>query len=71
MTIELPASVEKELHALAVTQSRDMGEILEEAVRLYIEAAAITDLGAADIAEAQVALVDELRGVEKWKDGSE
>jgi predicted transcriptional regulator len=71
MTIELSASVEEELRALAVTQRRDMGEILEEAVHLYIEAAAITDLDAAEVAEAQVALVSELRGVEEWKDGRE
>lgn|SRR5215213_1355637 len=69
MTIELPASVEKELRALAVTQSRDIDEILEEAVRLYIGAAAITDLHAAEVAETQIALVSELRGIEEWKDG--
>lgn len=66
MTIELPASVEEELRTLAVTQSRDMGEILEEAIRLYIDAAAITDLDAAEVAEAQITLVSELRGVEEW-----
>ena len=71
MTIELPARVEEELRVLAVTQSRDMGEILEDAIRLYIEASAITDLGAAEVAEAQVALVGELRGIEEWKDGRE
>ena len=71
MTIELPASVEEELRTLAVTQSRDMGEILEEAIRLYIDAAAITDLDAAEVAEAQVTLVSELSGVEEWKDGRE
>jgi predicted transcriptional regulator len=57
MTVELPPSVEKELRALAVTQSRDIGEILEEAVHLYIEAATITDLNAAEVAEAQATLV--------------
>lgn len=50
MNFELPASVEEELRALAVTQSRDMGEILEEAVRLYIEATNITDLDAEEVA---------------------
>jgi hypothetical protein len=57
MTVELPASVEKELRTLAVTQSRDIGEILEEAVLLCIDASAITDLNAAEVAEAQVTLV--------------
>lgn len=69
MTVELPASVERELRALAVTQSRDIGELLEEAVRLYIEASAITDLNSAEVAAAQLVLVSELRGVEEWKDG--
>ena len=71
MTIELPARVEEELRVLAVTQSRDMGAILEDAIRLYIEASAITDLGAAEVAEAQMALAGELRGIEEWKDGRE
>jgi predicted transcriptional regulator len=69
MTIELPATVEKELRDLAVTQSRDVGEVVEEAVRQYLEAAAITDLDAADVAEAQMKLVGELQGFHEWKDG--
>ena len=62
MTVELPASIERELHDLAVVQSRDISELLEEAVRLYLEAAAITDLDSAQVGEAQVALAGELRG---------
>jgi len=69
MTIELPASVEKELHDLAVTQSRDIGELVAEAVRQYLEATAITDLDADEVAEAQVTLVGELRGIHEWKGG--
>jgi len=63
MTIELPARVEEELRVLAVTQSRGMGEILEDAIRLYIEASTITDLAAAEVAEAQERLVAEGRMV--------
>lgn len=44
MTIELPATLERELRDLAEVQGRDMGEIVEEAVRLYLEASAVTDL---------------------------
>lgn len=40
MTIGLPASLEKELEHLAVTQGRDLGELVEEAVRQDIEALA-------------------------------
>jgi predicted transcriptional regulator len=66
MTVELPARVEEELRGLAVAQRREMADILEDAIRLYLEASAITDLGAAEVAEAQVALVGELRGIEEW-----
>lgn len=61
MTIELSASIERELRNLAVLQSRDVCELVEEAVRQYLEAAAITDLDTADVAETQAALAGELR----------
>jgi len=64
MTIDFPATLEKELHDLAVMQSRDIGEIVEEAVRQYLEAAAITDLDSDQVGETQVALAGELRGIE-------
>jgi predicted transcriptional regulator len=69
MSVELPASVEKELRDLAVVQSRDISDLVEEAVRHYIEAAAITDLEPEDVSEAQVTLVGELRDIQEWKDG--
>jgi predicted transcriptional regulator len=61
MTIELSPSVETELQHLAVAQHRDICELVEEAVRQYIEAASITDLDSAAIGEAQVKLAGELR----------
>lgn len=69
MTIELTARVEKELRDLAGTQSREISELVEEAIRQYLEAAAITDLEAAEVAEAQVKMAGEFRGVPGWKDG--
>ena len=63
MTVELPPQVEMELNDLAVHQGRGVDEIVEEAVRQYLEAAAITDLSAAEVAETQAALVPELRGI--------
>jgi len=69
MSIELPATVEKELRDLAVTQRRDPHELVEEAVRLYLEAAAITDLTVEEVGETQLALAGELRGLPEWKDG--
>lgn len=68
MTVELPARVEQELRGLAVAQRRDMADILEDAIRLYLEASAITDLGSAEVAEAQAALIGELRGIDEWKE---
>jgi predicted transcriptional regulator len=69
MTIELSATVERELRDLAMMQRRDVGEIVEEAVRKYLEASAITDLEPGQIAEAQAKLMGELRGISEWKDG--
>jgi hypothetical protein len=63
MTIELPAGVEQELKHLAVTQRRDIGELVEEAIRQYLEADAITDLDSCAIGETQVKLSSELRDV--------
>ena len=69
MSIELPATVEKELQDLAVMQRRDIHDLVEEALRLYLEAAAITDLTGEEVGETQLALAGELRGLPAWKDG--
>jgi predicted transcriptional regulator len=71
MTIELPPSMEEQLRDLAGRQGRDICVLVEEAVREYLEAAAITDLDSAEVAEAQVALVGELCEVPEWKGGRE
>ncbi len=69
MTVELTGSVEAQLRDLALEQGRDVGALVDEAVRAYLEAAAITDLEPAEVAAAQVALVGELRELPEWKDG--
>lgn len=69
MTVELTGSVEAQLRDLASKQGRNVGVLVEEAVREYLEAAAITDLDPAEVAETQVALMDELGGISEWKDG--
>jgi len=71
MTIELPATVEKELRDLAGVQRRDIGELVEEAVRQYLDFSMITDLDADQVAETQMALVGELREIPEWKAGRE
>ncbi len=68
MTIELAASVEEQLQDLASRQGRNIDVLVEEAVRDYLEAAAITDLDPAEVAEAQVALLGELAEIPAWKD---
>ncbi len=60
MTVELTGTVEEQLRDLASRQGRNISLLVEEAVRGYLEAAAITDLDPAEVAEAQVALIGEL-----------
>ena len=69
MTIELSDRVEEPLRTLAERQNREIGAVVEDAVRQYLEAEAITDLDPAQIAEAQLALAGELRGIVPWKGG--
>jgi hypothetical protein len=71
LTIQLKGSVEKELRDLAVRQGRDIGALVEEAVREYLLMASITDLGGSEAAETQVQLLGELRGVPGWTGGLE
>ncbi len=60
MTVELAGHVEEQLRDLASRQGRNIDLLVEEAVRGYLETAAITDLDPAEVAEAQVALMGEL-----------
>ncbi|MGH8584973.1 MAG: hypothetical protein ACREWE_01885 [Gammaproteobacteria bacterium] len=69
MSIELPMGVEEQLRGLAATQGRDVVELVEEAVRLYLEAATITDVAADEVADAQAALIAELPNISDWKAG--
>lgn len=61
MTVEISLGVEKELRDLAVAQNRDIGELVQEAIQRYLEAAARSDLEPGDIAETQLKLLGELR----------
>lgn len=67
MTIELASTVEEQLRALAVRQGRAIAALVEEALLEYLVAASITDLSAAEIAETQIALAGELRGLPDWE----
>ena len=67
MNIELPSTVEHQLRDLAVRQGRELSKLVEDAVRQYVEAAAITDLDPSEVAEAQADLVRELPPLPDWK----
>ncbi len=68
MTIELATSVAEELKLLATLQHRDIRVLIEEALRQYLEAAAITDLDSFAVGETQAKLVGELRDIAEWSD---
>ena len=67
MSIELPIGIEEQLRSLAATQGRNVVALVEEAVRQYIEAAAITDVEADEVANTQAALIVELPNISDWK----
>jgi predicted DNA-binding protein len=69
VSIDLPGSVEEQLRALAAKQGRDVRVLVEEAIRLYIEGSAITDVDANALAETQTALLGELPQIPDWKAG--
>jgi len=66
MTINLPSVVEDQLRDLAKRQNRDIAELIEDAVRQYLEAAAITDVDPNQVAETQAELLGELSPISKW-----
>ena len=67
MTIDLPSVVEEQLCDLAKRQNRDIAELIEDAIRQYLEAAAITDLDPNQVAETQAKLLSELSPISKWE----
>ncbi len=71
VSIDLPGAVEEQLRTLAEKQGRDIGAIVEDAIRQYLDAAAITDLTGDEIAATQAALLGELPRVPDWKAGDE
>jgi predicted transcriptional regulator len=67
MSIDLPRVVEQQLRDLAKRQNRDITELIEDAVRQYLEAAAITDVDSNQVAETQAELLSELPPIAKWE----
>lgn len=69
MTIELPGTIEEQLRTLAAKQGRDVHVLVEDAIRQYLEATAITDVEPGELTDTQNALLDELPRVPDWKAG--
>jgi predicted DNA-binding protein len=67
MTIDLPSIVEEQLRDLAKRQNRDIAELIQDAVRRYLEAVAITDLEPHQVADAQTELLSELPAIPNWE----
>ena len=68
MTYQLPMTIEGELLRLAEQRHRGVEELVQEAIRQYLDAAAITDLEPADIAATQMHLATELSDAPEWSD---
>ena len=64
MVIQMDVQTEQELRRLAGRQGRALAEVVEAALRSYIEAEAMTDIDSADVAATQNALVSELTGID-------
>jgi len=62
--------MEQQLRELAQAQGCEIGVLVEEALRGYLEATALTDLPTTAVGETQIAVLDELPGIPEWKDES-
>jgi hypothetical protein len=69
MVIQVGDQIEQELRRLAGHQGRALVDIVEAALRSYIETEAITDIESADIAATQLALLPELHQIEGTEEG--
>lgn len=69
MVIQVDDRMEQELRRLARHQGRALADVVEAALRSYIETEAITDIESADIAATQLALVSELPEIEGAEEG--
>jgi hypothetical protein len=71
MVIDLSTHLEDELRRLAGLWGKDVEALVEEAVRQYLDAAAITDVSSDDVAATQASLMSELGHISAWSDGQE
>jgi len=71
MVIQVDDQIEQELRRLADHQGRALADVVEAALRSYIEMETITDIESADIAATQIALLPELPEIEGAEAGCE
>ena len=69
MVIQVDDRMEQELRRLAGHQGRALADVVEAALRSYIESEAITVIEFADIAATQLALLSELPEIEGAEGG--
>ena len=66
MTIDLSDQLTSRLESLANQQGCELGALVEEAVRRYLDDAAITDVSLTDVAATQEKLIGELTSTPPW-----
>ena len=71
MTIDLSGQLEDRLRRLAEAQGRTLEKVIEEAIRQYLDADAITDLQPGHIAATQEKLAEELTKFPPWSNQQE
>ena len=71
MTIDVSRHLEEELRRLADLRGQDVSVLVEEAVRQYLDAVAITDVSSGEVAATQASLLSELDRIPTWFDGRE
>lgn len=71
MVIQVGDQIEQELRRLAGHQGRPLADVIETALRSYIEMEAITDIESTDIAATQLALLSELAEIERAEGGGQ
>jgi hypothetical protein len=69
MVIQVGDQIEQELRRLAGHQGRALTDVVEAALRSYIESEAITDIESTDIVATQLALLSELPEIEAAEGG--
>ena len=71
MTVEVSTNLIEALRRLATKEGRDIDSLVEEAVRDYLQAAAITDVDPNEVGQTQVELAPELAELPPYDDGQD